>query len=370
MAFIPFELERWQSRWEHRVKFNLSESGVDPLSTAELLALDNRDAGQMLDIGLGYAQGNGSDELRDGIARLYEGATRENVMVTTGSAEANFLVCWALLKPGDEVAILMPTYMQTWGLAQNLGATIKEIPLLPENGWEPDPVDVRRAIGPKTKLVIITNPNNPTGHVLSAVALTLLTDCAREHGAWVLADEVYQGAELNGQTTPTMWGSYEKILVSGSLSKAYGLPGLRIGWVTGDRQFVEGLWARNDYVAICPTTSGDYLAQIAINRRDEILVRTRGILNTNYAIVEDWLRNNNLLGWTPAEAGAICLTSYEGGPEPAELAEALRRDYEMLIVPGHQFGLGRYIRIGIGNPTAELQKALQVLEVGLKSLLK
>lgn len=371
MSFIPFELERWQSQWEHRVKFNLSESGVDPFTTSELLALDGQAPGTLLDMSLGYAQGNGSDELRDGVARLYKDAKRENVVITTGSAEANFLISWALIQPGDEVAILMPSYMQTWGIVQNLGATVKEIPLRHKNGWEPLTEDIESAIGPKTKLVVITNPNNPTGHILDPATLETIVRCASAVGAWVLADEVYQGAELSGQTTESLWGSYEKTLVTSSLSKAYGLPGLRIGWVVGPPEFVHNLWERHDYTVICPTPTGDFLAQIAINRRDEVLNRTRTILRDNYALLNDWLNGlGGLLDWTPTEAGAICLVQYEGGPEPDDLAERLRVEHNILIVPGNHFSMGRYIRIGIGNPANELEEALGILGTGINNILR
>lgn len=370
MDFIQFELERWQSEWEHRVRYNLSESGVDPFTTSALLELDNQDPDLLLGMSLGYSQGNGSDELRDVISRIYDGAKRDNIIVTTGGAEANFLTCWSLIEPGDEVAIMMPTYMQTWGLSQNLGAAVKEISLRPHAGWEPDPDDIDRAIGPATKLIVLTNPNNPTGHVMDPATLRAVVQRASMYGAWVLADEVYQGAELNGTTTASMWGSYEKLVVTGSLSKAYGLPGLRIGWIAGPADFIEDVWARHDYTSICPTTAGDYLACIALNHRNEVLARTRGILRKNYSLLETWLEDlGGLLHWTPTEAGAICLTSYEGGPGPEQLSERLRVEHDILIVPGNHFGMGRYIRIGFGNPAKELEEALGVLRNGIIDLL-
>ena len=167
MQFIPFELERWQSKWEHRVSFNLSESGVHPLSIAELLAITGTDPDELSQIRLGYSQADGTDELKAVIAALYPGASADNVIVTVGSSEANFVATWTLVEPGDHVAILSPLYRQTWGLAQNFGARVSTFDLRPELGWEPDPADIERAIVPGTKLVVVTNPNNPTGHVLS-----------------------------------------------------------------------------------------------------------------------------------------------------------------------------------------------------------
>ncbi len=204
--FVPFDLERWQSTWENRVRFNLSESGVHPLSVQELLGLAAASAVPLLEVRLGYAQSNGSDLLRERIAALYPGASPDQVLVTTGSSEANFVTCWRLLEPGDKVAVMMPNYLQTWGLAQNFGAQAKAFQLHEKEGWEPYAEEIRTAIAPGTKLVVVTNPHNPTGHVLGDAARKTILDRAAEVGAWILVDEVYQGAERGGKTTQSFWG--------------------------------------------------------------------------------------------------------------------------------------------------------------------
>lgn len=164
MSFQAFAMERWQSTWENRVTFNLSESGVHPLTAAELLEMAGGGAAP-LQMRLGYPQSNGTDPLRAAIAALYPGATPDNVLVTSGSAEANYVNCWNLIRPGDRVAIVVPTYMQTWGLTRNFGADVVPIQLQESRGWQPDPKDVDAAITPGTRLVVVTNPNNPTGAV-------------------------------------------------------------------------------------------------------------------------------------------------------------------------------------------------------------
>src|SRR5688572_15917131 len=189
--FVPFDMERWQSTYENRVRHNLSESGVHPFTVDELLQLAGAPVTSLLETGLGYPQGNGTDELRQRIADLYPGASADQVVVTVGSAEANFDACWRLIRPADAVAVMVPTYMQIPGLAQTFGARIRPFHLRPENEWEPDPVDVRSAIAPGTKLVVVTNPNNPTGHVLSDDSRQVILERVREVGAWLLADEVY-----------------------------------------------------------------------------------------------------------------------------------------------------------------------------------
>jgi hypothetical protein len=244
MPFVTFDLERWQSTWENRVRYNLSESGVHPLSVRELLALAQAAADPLLDVRLGYSQSNGTDALRERIAALYRGATPDQVLVTNGSAEANYVAALRVIEPGDQVAMLLPNYLQLWGHVQNLGAQVRPFRLHEERGWAPDPAEIRSAIAPGTKLVVVTNPHNPTGHILADAMRRAIIDRTAEVGAWLLADEVYMGAERDGNTTASFWGSYDRLLCVAGLSKAYGLPGLRIGWLVGPAPIVADAWAR------------------------------------------------------------------------------------------------------------------------------
>ncbi|HEX4602086.1 MAG TPA: aminotransferase class I/II-fold pyridoxal phosphate-dependent enzyme [Gemmatimonadales bacterium] len=292
MRFVPFELERWQSTWENLVRYNLSESGVHPLSIQELLGLAGAATLPLLDVRLGYSQSNGTALLRGRIAALYPGVSPDQILVTTGSAEANFAVCWRLIEPGDAVAVMLPNYLQTWGLAQNFGAQVRSFALHPEAGWEPLAEEVRSAIAPGTKLVVVTNPHNPTGHILSAEMRKLIVERAAAVGAWLLADEVYQGAERDGPPTPSFWGSYERVVVVNGLSKAYGLPGLRIGWLVAPVAFTPEAWARHDYTTIGPAGASDHLAAVALEPsvRPRLLERTRKILQANYPVLDTWLK--------------------------------------------------------------------------------
>lgn len=370
MSFTTFELERWQSTWENRVRFNLSESGVHPLSVAELLDLSGDDLGAVGDLRLVYSQSDGTPALREAIAGLYAGATPDQITVTTGSAEANFIVCWSLIAPGDHVAILTPTYRQTWGLAQNFGATVSEIPLRADLGWEPDPADIERAIRPGTKLVVVTNPNNPTGHVLSAAARGAIAERVRATGAWLLADEVYTGAERDGEETPSFWDGGERVVIVNGLSKAYGLPGLRIGWIVSHPSFKDALVRRHDYTVIGPSPLSDWLATRALSVRPRVLERTRSILRTNYPIVAAWLDTfGGAFEWQPPDCGAICFVRYRSGVSTLDLVERVRAERSVLLVPGEHFGLPRSLRLGYGNEHTELETALAEIEPVVRSLI-
>jgi aspartate/methionine/tyrosine aminotransferase len=362
---IPrFELERYQSVWEEKVTLNIAESGVDPLSLRELVE-DPATLERLLQAGLAYPPTRGTEELRARIAALYPGARAENVLVTTGCAEANFLITWSLIEPGDEVVFLQPNYMQIAGLARGLGARVNPLWLRESLGWQPDLDELDRLITPRTKLIAICNPDNPTGAVLPEAAINRIAAAAAKAGAWLLADEVYRGAELDGPMSPTFWGRAERLLCTGGLSKPYGLPGLRIGWVVAEPELVEKLWAYHDYTTISPTFLGDRLAAIALEpgRHARLRERTRRILQLNYPLVADWVnRRAQALTHIPPRAGAIAWIGYRNGRHSLELTEEVRRRKGVLVVPGEQFEMEGYLRIGYGGPAVILAKALAAID--------
>jgi hypothetical protein len=364
MQIAPFELERWQSVWEHHVELNISESGVEPLSAADLLD-DPAVRDRVLAMPLGYPQTNGSEELRGRIAELYPGASAANVLLTCGCSEANYIAVWSLVEPGDEVIFMQPNYMQIAGLAQSFGAAVKPLWLRENLRWAPDIAELRRLLTPKTKLIAICNPSNPTGAVLSEKLQNEICAAASSVGAWILADEVYRGAEFSGTMTPTFYGRYERVLCTAGFSKSFGMPGLRTGWVVGPAEMAEKLWGYHDYTTIGPTLLTDRLAALALEpaRRARILERTRRILRENYPIVRGWAeRHGSLLTHIPPAAGAIAWLSYKGKGTTAELAEAARSRKNLLIVPGEQLGMPGYLRIGFGGHTGKLQQALARLD--------
>jgi len=366
MSFEPFVMERWQSTWENRVRYNLSESGVHPMTSAELLSLAGAAADPVLGLALGYPQSNGTERLRAAIAAHYPGATLDHVLVTSGSAESNYVNCWRLIEPGDKVAIMLPNYMQTWGLARTFGAEVRPFHLREDNGWQPDGAEIDAAIVPGTRLVIVTNPNNPTGAVLSSEAVDRIVARANAVGAWILSDEVYLGAERSGALTRSLWGRSERVIVTNGLSKAYGLPGLRIGWCVAPPSHVEELWSRKDYTTIGPTVMSDALATLALapEVRRRIFERTRSIIRDNWKVIERWMAGmDGEFAYRAPDAGAIVYARYRSAVNSSAFAEALRRDHDVLIVPGDQFGMDRFVRLGFGPPVEDLEAALE--RVGL-----
>ena len=367
MKIETFKMERMQSTWENIVDYNLSESGVHPLSLRGLLTPAELEA--LTGIEIGYTQTNGTAGLREQIARLYPGIGLEQILVTAGSSEANFLLIWSLIEPGDEVLFELPNYMQMWGLLRAFGARVKPFCLKESLGWQPDLDEMGELVTEKTKLIVLTNPNNPTGAVLSPRSMKGIVDLAARVGAWILSDEVYQGAELSGDETPSFWGAADKVLVVNGLSKAYGLPGLRIGWVIGPEAAIKRTWPYHDYTTISPSALSDRMASIALapGNRERILQRTRGILHANFPVLEDWLRRQDgLFTFRPPEAGAICFARYDLNIPSTALVEQLIREQSVLLVPGDHFEMEGFLRFGYGPEKDYLLKALSRVEEMLK----
>src|SRR5918994_4206208 len=227
MKLERFEMERMQSTFENLVEFNLSESGVRPLTPRELVE-DPQGLEDLLNQPLVYTQSNGTLELRRAIASMYPGATVDHIEVTNGGSAANFITTFNLIEKGDEVVMLVPNYMQTWGLARAFGGTIREWRLIEDREagrWRVDLDALETLVTARTKMIVICNPNNPTGARLTAAELDAIARVADQHGAWILSDEVYRGAERSAEESPSFSGRGERIVVTGGLSKVYGLPG-------------------------------------------------------------------------------------------------------------------------------------------------
>ena len=363
-----FVMERWQSHHENRVDFNLAESGVQPVTLDELRAIADVDPGDTL---LGYGHTDGTPLLRERIAAMYPGASAANVVATVGSAEANFLALWRVVEPGDRVVVVRPTYEQTTGLAAGLGAHVESLWLDGDRDWQPAPGAAARAITPGTRLVVVTHPNNPTAQPLEEAGVAEIVEAAEAAGAWILSDEVYAGGELSGEPTPSIWRRTDRVLVSASLSKAYGLPGLRLGWLLVPAEFREDLWARKDYTTIAPSPLCDRLGAAALEPgvRTALLERGRGILRANLAVLREWAAGHaDVLDFRAPVAGAVAFFRYDLPIGSTELAERLLAEQSALIVPGDQFGIDGYFRIGYGYTSPPLAPGLERLSGVIEQL--
>ena len=251
MHIEPFGVEIWMNEWETRCDWNLAETCVDSLTVAELLDLAGLDDGALqalLPMRLGYGAIEGSDRLRRAIAALYDRRGPETVITAHGTIGANMLVHKALVQPGDRVIAVVPTYQQHYSIPDSLGAEVVPLPLKARDGWLPDLDRLRALAVPGTRLIALTNPNNPTGALIPRPMLEEIAAIARAAGAWVLCDEVYRGTDQAGTgVTDSMADLYEKGISTAGMSKAFSLAGLRLGWIAGPRGLIEAVSRHRDY---------------------------------------------------------------------------------------------------------------------------
>ena len=359
---IPiFEMERMQSTWENIVELDMSESGVRPVSLRELAEM-GLDLDSILEMPLGYSQSNGTIALREELVRQYPGATVDHLEVTNGTSEANYLLALSLLRDGDEVAFEVPNYMQYSGVPRSLGARVNTFRLRIEHDWEPDWEEFERAVNPRTRLVYVSNPHNPTGSVLSRQAMERMVRRCEEVGAYLLADEVYLGAEIYCARTQSFWGMSDRVIVTSGLSKAYGIPGVRIGWIAGPKDVIADCWSQHDYITIGPNKISDAVARIAVRpeNREKLYARTRAILQQNLPVMKAWVDGfGDFLTFREPRAGALCLMQYHSRIPSFELCERVRTRQSVLIVPGAHLGLEGYVRIWLGGRPEFLQEGLR-----------
>lgn len=372
--FHPFQVEQFLSDYEQGVTYNFSESGVHPLTLGGLLELAGTSVEALSDVALDYPEVRGTERLRARIAALYPGAGAENVLVTVGASEANHLIASTLLQPGDEMVALSPTYQQLPGNALNAGVTVKTVPLVEEHGWALDTDALARAVGPKTRLIAIVNPNNPTGHILTDAEMAAVTAAAARSGAWIVADEVYAGTERGGApVTPSFWGRHDRVIAVNGLSKAYGLPGLRLGWLVAPKTEIPALWRRHEYATISASMLGITLAEIALDPavRPKLTARARRLIDTGFDHLARGLSHyQGVFSVVPPQASAMSFIRYNLPIGSRDLALRLRREKDMLVLPGDCFGLEDHFRFSSALPEDHLTEGLARLNALVQELLE
>ncbi len=371
-----FEMERMQSLYWHLVDYDLSESGVSPMSIAELLeGTDLGDPSTFAQIKLGYPLSEGSELTRERIAQWYPGATRANVTVVNGGSEANFLSLFTLLGPGDRLAFEVPNYLQGPGLGRLFGDGTDTFRLKLRGGrWGLDVDELERAVGKTTKVIMVCNPNNPTGAVMNQEEMDAVVRVAERRGAWIIADEIYRGTEVEGdEPSPSFWGRSERVVVTSGLSKAFGLPGLRIGWAVGPDTFIHDLWERHDYTTLTPGMASDILCGAAMepSKRAAIFERTRGIVRSQLPRMEEWIHtHDDIFRYARPTAGAIAYVKYRLPVSSTKLVDRIREEQSVLLVGGDQFGIGKGLRFGFGFDIEYTMKGLARVDETLAAVAK
>ena len=354
MKFEPFYLERWLNSPK---SFDLAGAGIVKLQLKDLT--DKMDP----ELVISYGLTKGSADLRMKVARLYADVGPEQVLITSGAAEANLLVLMRLLEPGDELVAITPTYMQCIGLARGFGAVVKYCPLRKSEDYALDPAGLKKLVTAKTRIILSVNPNNPTGSVLSADEMRGICDIADSVGAWVLCDGALRGLEMNDEWAAAPYPMYKRGIATGSLSKV-GLTGIRIGWLIADRSFVDECWAYKDYTTLCHTGIGEYLADIALRPENmsRYIDRARGIARTQSGMLGKWVAEyGDIVDWIPPRAGHTAFVRCSLDIPSTELCERLLIEEDVLVSPGDFFDTPGHLRMRYSCGRDELTEGLRRL---------
>ena len=367
MKIETFALERWMTAWETKTPFDIAESGIYPMSVRELLAFEQpedreRILERLLDLRLGYSEAPGTIELRRAIAATYRDTGPEDILVTTGAIEANFLLFNVLLEPGDHVVAVYPAYQQLYSVPRAIGCDVTLWKLRPETGFQYDLDELERLVGPRTRLIVINTPHNPTGAMLSERELVRIHGLAASVGARVLSDEAYRWLEIPGgeALAPPLRDLGSAGLSVGTLSKPFGLPGLRIGWIAGPAELTAKCWAMRDYVSLSPGKLNDGLAVLALKHRERIVLRTQAIVRQNLETAKAWFaEHEDVVSWTPPRGGLLALMRYALDIPSLDLSNRLAEEYGVMLAPGSAFGVEHHLRIGIGQQPQTFSEGLR-----------
>jgi aspartate/methionine/tyrosine aminotransferase len=365
MKIETFALERWMTAHELHVDYDIAESGIFPLTTGELLALGSSDSDaqleEMLSLRLGYSEATGTLELRSLLAETYANCTADNILITTGAIEANFLLFNLLLEPGDHVVAPYPAYQQLYSVPRALGCEVDLWRVGPDSGMRFDLHALERLVRPSTRLIVLNSPHNPTGARLSASDLERIYELADSVGAMILSDEAYRWLTIpeHEETVPPVYDLGPAGISVGTFSKPFGLPGLRTGWMAAPAEIAARCWALRDYVSLSPGKLNDYLATLAFRNRDQIFRRNRKIVAVNLEVAEQWIAGHEgVLSWTPPRGGLLALLWYNLDIPSLDLANMLAGEYGVMLAPGSAFGLEHCLRIGIGQEPATFSAGL------------
>jgi aspartate/methionine/tyrosine aminotransferase len=366
MKIKPFAVEEWMNAWEVGAKYNIAETCVDSISMNELFELTGEDKTEFLNRlcarRLSYGDIEGLPEFRKGVCGLYKTLNIENIVPTHGASGANHHVFYSLISPGDRVVSIMPTYQQLYSIPESYGADVQILHLSKENNYLPDLEKLRRLVTPKTKMICINNPNNPTGALMSEKMLREIVEIARSADAWILCDEVYRHLSQEDGWCPSIVDLYEKGISVSSMSKVFSLAGLRLGWIaTHDMSVVKSCLSHRDYNLVSCGVFDEMLAAAALKHRDKLLERSRKIVRENLQILDDWVGSEPHVSYVKPKAGTTALVYYDLDISSYEFCEEMYKKTGAFVTPGDCFEVPHSMRIGYAYGKQDLIDGLKAI---------
>ncbi|MEC9489677.1 MAG: aminotransferase [Halanaerobiales bacterium] len=364
MKIAPFKVEEWMNEYEMDAEYNIAETCVESLTVEELLNFSDDPEARLEEIKklqLTYGDIKGSAAFKKGVSSLYKTVKPEYVLPSHGAIGANFLLLYSLIEAGDEVVSVFPTYQQLYSIPESFGAEVKRLDLKYEDGFLPDLEKLKSLVSQKTKLIAINNPNNPSGVVIKRELLEEIVEIARAADAYILADEVYRGFNLEADI-PSIADLYQKGISVGSMSKVFSLAGLRMGWIAGPEEIIELCQLHRDYTTISNGMIADYLSTIALEHKDKIIKRNLAKVKKQLQILDDWVQSQQLIEYVKPNGGTTAFLKYKLDLGSETFAKKLFKEKGVLVVPGIAFGREGFLRIGFAGSKPELKKGLSLLE--------
>ena len=359
------ELEIWFDKYQYAIDYDIGESAVKTLTVKDL----DIDLDKVL---LRYGYHTGHPNLRDAIARQYPGLSGDNVVVTTGASEANFVVISALVKPGDHVIVEHPNYPSLYEVPRSLGCDVSLYTLRFENRFRPDLDELERKITPQTKLVSLTHPNNPTGAMISEEDLRKIIELVESYNTFLLFDETYRHMASDENILPPAASLSSNVISIASMSKCYGLPGIRTGWLATKNPFIlDSAVAIREQLSISNNSISEEIALSVLRRKDKFLTDARSRIESNRELVADWMSQQSDVEYIPPEVGVVCFPRIKKHihVNPEEVYRHLAEKYRTFVVPGRCFEMDeRHFRIGFGADPGEIEKGLANLNQTLNEL--
>lgn len=365
MRIDTFEIEEWMNKYCPSAKYDLTTTCIKPLTIRELMNICGISRPlEIFDTKLDYGEIHGSLRLKTAIKNLYKNQDLNNITVTHGAIGANQLVFESILDKGEEVISIVPAYQQHYSIPKSLGAVVKLIYLREENSWQPNLNEIEKAITYKTKLICLNNPNNPTGAVIPDETLIRLVEIAKKHNIWILCDEVYRGLNFFGNPySESIADLYDKGVSTGSMSKTYSLPGLRVGWVAAREDLINEINKHREYNTISVSIIDDYYSSIALENKDKIAIRNSGIIKEGYEILKNWLNEEIYIKANLPQGGTTALLRYKKEVPSKILCKKLQENTGVALLPGETMKMEGTVRLGFCTEP-------EILKIGLKEFSK
>lgn len=372
MKIKEFGVEIWMNAYETKCKYNLAETCVESLTIEQLLDMAGKKdtiLSELLPLKMTYGAIEGSDRLRKNITSLYSKQQLENVIITHGAIGANALIHETLVEPGDHVISVGPTYQQHYSIPESYGAEVSILHLREENAFLPDLDELRGMVRKGTKLIAINNPNNPTGALMDREMLEQIVEIARSVDAYVLSDEVYRGIDQEGDGfTVSIADLYEKGISTASMSKAFSLAGLRLGWIVAPTELIHAVSIHRDYNTISVGMLDDHFACIALENKDKILARNKEITRTNLVTLDAWVAKEPKVSYVKPKSGTTALLKIDTSLSSRDFCVRLLEAEGVMFTPGSALDVEGYVRIGYANNPTVLREGLEKVSKFLKTL--